>query len=304
MVNKYSYKKLEWIDMESPTEVEIREIVEEYKINPHIGEELKNPTHRPKVDFYKDTIFTVLHFPAFKHSHTIGANQEIDFILGKNVMITVHYDSIDTLHKFSKEFEVNTILEKNDIGDHAGHLFFYLLRKLYKSVSHELEYIEALLAEIEDRIFQGEEKQMVRDISEISRTLLDFRQTIGGHHSAMESIILFGETFYGKDFSYYLKTLSFEQQRTYTNIEHLRETIKDLRETNFSMISTDQNEAMKILTIMAFVTFPLSLIASIFGMNTDYLPLVGKDNDFWIVMGIMATLTLVFFIFFKHKRWL
>jgi Mg2+ and Co2+ transporter CorA len=55
---------------------------------------------------------------------------------------------------------------------------------------------------------------------------------------------------------------------------------------------------------MAFVTFPLSLFASIFGMNTKTLPLAGFEGDFWIILGIMVAATIFFFAFFKHKRWL
>jgi Mg2+ and Co2+ transporter CorA len=61
---------------------------------------------------------------------------------------------------------------------------------------------------------------------------------------------------------------------------------------------------MKTLTIMAFVTFPLTLISSVFGMNTSYLPLIGVQGDFWIVIGIMSLLAVSFFIFFRLKRWL
>jgi Mg2+ and Co2+ transporter CorA len=55
---------------------------------------------------------------------------------------------------------------------------------------------------------------------------------------------------------------------------------------------------------MAFVTFPLTLISSIFGMNTDTLPLVGLPGDFWMIIGIMVTLALSFFTFFRIKGWL
>ena len=61
---------------------------------------------------------------------------------------------------------------------------------------------------------------------------------------------------------------------------------------------------MKILTIMAFVTFPLSLIASIFGMNTSTLPVVGYEYDFWVIIGGMFMFTVIFFAFFKYKKWL
>ena len=61
---------------------------------------------------------------------------------------------------------------------------------------------------------------------------------------------------------------------------------------------------MKTLTIMACVTFPLSLSAAIFGMNTKTLPLIGIENDFWIIIGIMGFAMLLLFSFFKYKNWL
>jgi magnesium transporter len=61
---------------------------------------------------------------------------------------------------------------------------------------------------------------------------------------------------------------------------------------------------MKTLTIMAFVTFPLTLVSSIFGMNTHYLPIVGLPGDFWIVTGTMLALAICFFLYFKRKGWL
>jgi magnesium transporter len=82
------------------------------------------------------------------------------------------------------------------------------------------------------------------------------------------------------------------------------DSLHELRETNNSLLSTKQNEVMKILTIMAFITFPLSLFASIFGMNTVYLPIVGNQYDFWIITGGMVIATVAFFTFFKKKKWL
>ena len=77
-----------------------------------------------------------------------------------------------------------------------------------------------------------------------------------------------------------------------------------LRETNNSLLTTKQNEVMKVFTIMAFVIFPLSLVAGIFGMNTAYIPIVGLPGDFWMVMGIMVVLGVLFLSFFMYKKWL
>jgi magnesium transporter len=304
MITTYKHKNLTWIDIEKPTPEEVRSLMDTYSIDPLVADELLLPTLKPKVDVYRNFIYLILHFPAVKHTHRSGTNQEIDFIIGKNFIITTRYDSIDPLHKFSKVFEVNSVLDKSDIGTHAGFLFFYMVRKLYKSLEHELEYIGDSLEIIESKIFGGKEKEMVISISQVSRDLLNLRQALQPHHDILTSFAEAGKTFFGKEFSYHLESIIGEYYRIKNAIMTNTETLNELRETNNSLLSTKQNEVMKTLTIMAFVTFPLMLVTSLFGMNTRELPIVGYPHDFWIVVSIMAGLTLIFFWYFKYKKWL
>lgn len=304
MISRHTHNNLVWIDLESPTQEEVRQVMEEFAIDPHIAEELLTPSLRPKVDYLSDYIYLILHFPAFRHSHHVNSNQEVDFVIGKNFIITTHYDIIDPLHKFSKIFEVDSILDRSGMGEHAGFIFFFMVKKLYKAVTHELEYINDSLTEIESKIFEGMEKEMVVEISKASKELLAFKQVLQTHGTVLSSFQMAGEQLFGSDFRYYLSTINNEHYRVSNDVVASLDTVAELRETNNSLVSTKQNEVMKVLTIMAFVTFPLSLIASIFGMNTKYLPIVGHRFDFWIVMSIMAVATLVFFTFFKHKKWL
>lgn len=304
MITIYKHKHLTWVDVESPTPEEVREIMEKYDIDPLVADELLLPTLKPHVDVYPNFIYLILHFPAFKHTHSGNVNQEIDFIIGKDFLITTRYDSVDPLHKFSKVFEVNSVLDKSDIGDHAGFLFFYMIRKLYKSLEHELEYIEDSLEIIEEDVFEGKEKEMVIALSNISRDLLNLKQALNPHQEILTSFSNAGKIFFGNDFGNHLNSIIGEYYRIKNSILVHTDTLYELRETNNSLLSTKQNEVMKVLTIMAFITFPLSLIASIFGMNTSYLPLVGGPFDFWLVMGIMGFAGLLMFIFFKRNRWL
>jgi len=304
MINRFKHKKLTWVDLESPSESELENIILEFSLTPPVAEELRRPSLKPKVDLYKNFIYLILHFPAFRHSHVSQSNQEVDFVIGKNFLITVHYDVIDPIHKFSKEFEVESILDKGDSPRHAGFVFFRLIKKLYKSLEHELEFIGSELDEVEDRIFHGKEKEVVKDISEISRDLLNFKQATSAHQEVLESFAFAAKSLFGKDFEYCTSVIVNEYYKISKTVSHHRESLLELRDTNNSLLSTKQNEAMKVLAIMAFVTFPLSLVATIFGMNTVYLPIVGTKGDFWIVMGFMGFLTLLFFYFFKKKRWL
>lgn len=304
MLTKFTYKRITWIDLDSPTKEEVRVLMQSYDIHPLVVEELLNETVRPKVDYYGNQIYLILHFPTVNHSHSGKTSQEVDFVIGKNFLITVHYGTVDPLLEFSKMFEVNSILDKSNMGDHAGFLFFYIIRELYGNLSVELNSLRKTLSEIEDNIFKGNEKMMVEKISRVNRKLINFKKAIRFHKDVLESFEVAAKELFGEKFSFYTRAISGEYYEVSNALEGHRETLMDLWNTNDSLLSNKINEVMKIIAIISFVTFPLSLIAAIFGMNTHYLPIVGAPGDFWIVMGIMLTLMLFIFTFFKKKRWI
>jgi len=280
--------------------------MDEFAIHPRIAEELLSPTPKPKLDVYNDTVYLILHFPTTQHAHAGDRNQEVDFIIGKNYLITVHYNTINSIQAFTKEFEVYTTVHINKKGDlpHAGFIFYNLIRSFYRGVQNELDVIESQLAVIEDSVFEGKERKMVIELSKVSRSLLDMEQTIEGHERALKDLLGETERMFGKSFIRELQDILHDYHTVYYRIKDEREFLNELRTANDSLLSTKQNEVMKTLTILAFVTFPLSLVAGIFGMNTKLLPLVGLPGDFWIIISIMILLAAFMFMYFKHNRWL
>lgn len=304
MINKYTYKDLEWLDLESPSQDEIREVVEKYDINITTAEELLLPSLKPKVELYQNFIYLVLHFPALKHTHGKRMDQEVDFIIGKNFLITTRYDTIDPIHKFSKVFEVNSVLEREDLGVHAGFLFYFIIRKLYRSLSHELDFIHDSLEEIQDNIFKGREKAMVYELSTVSRNLTSFIQATSAHREVLRSFENASKKFFGEEFEYYASAITEEYYKISSTVENDRILLHEVRETNNSLLTTKQNEVIKVLTISSLIIFPLTLFATIFAMSAEHKPIVGSPLDFWILIGIMGVFTICMLVMFKVKKWL
>lgn len=304
MIVKYQKKYSVWLDVNMPTKDEVETVSRDYNLNRMIADDLLNPTPKPKVAALGDKLYAVIHIPVFKgshsESHSRGNEQEIDFVIGRNLLITVRYDSIDAIYKYAKIAEVNEILEREEGGNHA---FVEIMTEIYKSLFDELAYMEDRLKEIEKKIFQGHEKEMVLSISKIGRNLLHFRRIIEPHGEILEELKIQGSDILGKKFNLEMSELLEEWQRLSKSAENHTAFIHELRETNNSLLSTKQNETMKMLTVLAFITLPASLIASIFNMATS-LPLVGKPYDFEIVLGMMVFASACMFLFFKYKKWL
>lgn len=306
MISRYTYKDLIWVDLQSPTQEEVRGLMEEFSIHPLAAEELHAPTLRPKVDLYPDFIYLILHFPIISHKHEGGEDQEIDFIVGKKFLITTHYDLVDSLHEFSKVFEVNSILERSNIGDHAGFILFHIMKDLYKMLDRELDHIDHDFGDIEAKIFAGNERDMVSDISHLNRDLLNFKQTLRPHKEVLESFEIAGTKFFGQDFAHYLRTTVGEYYKVSTILDGHRETLLELRDTNDSLLTTKTNDIMKTLTIMSFVIMPLTFITGVFGMNAvNSMPIINSPYGFWVILIIMVVSGICLFSYFKFfRKWM
>ncbi len=305
MIQKYHSGNLVWVDLISPSVDEIRQIVSEYNIHPLVAHELNIPTLRPKVDLYDNFIYLILHFPSLRKNVDGGQDdQEMDFIVGKNFIITTRYGEVDALLALSKSLEVEAILEKGAKGAHAGFIFFEMLKKIYESILHKTERIKDKLASIEDEIFKGREKEMVKKLSEVSRELLDFKRATSLHDEILESFEVASIKFFGEEFRFYLRSLIGEYVKVENSIRNMLEFMSELRETNNALLTTKQNQITQALTVIAFITLPLSIITSWFQIGAKGTPFINLPNSFWIIAGGEVLLGLFFYAFFKMKKWL
>lgn len=304
MLTRFEIHGLTWIDIESPSAEEIDEVSREFSIGPILTEELLKPTAKPRVDIYREHTYAVFHFPAIRHTRKKEVAQEIDVILGKKHLITVHYEPMQAIDDFKRAFEAeNLIGGKRKEKLHIGNLLFELAERLYRTTDDELASLEDTLISIEEQIFQGQEKKMVTSLSQAGRELLTHKRILSNHTQTLESLEKVGVDLFGENMRPFFHGIASLHYRVHNHALMLSDQLGELRETNMALLYTRQNEVMKNLTIIAFVTFPLTLIAGIFGMNTVNTPLVGSPNDFYIILGSMLTLAAAFFIYFKLKRW-
>ncbi|MDB5806970.1 MAG: magnesium transporter CorA [Betaproteobacteria bacterium] len=83
----------------------------------------------------------------------------------------------------------------------------------------------------------------------------------------------------------------------------LLERIKLLQEEIAAMVNEQNNRSLFVLTIVTVLALPINIIAGLLGMNVGGIPLAKEDNGFWIIVGIVATFTVIaVWITFKRRR--
>ena len=304
MITRHTRGSVTWIDLESPTNEELESVRKEFAIDARIGNEIASPTPYPAFAAFGNAAFVVLHFPAPK-GHVDFKDQEVDLIIGPDFLVTTHYEVVDSLHKLNKMFETEELLgvEGSSRADAVLELVLY---RLYDSIRNETARGASTLTKIERHIASGEEHAMVRAIADVSREFLHFENLLTREEQPLQTFLetLHLPAFFGPDFEMRSKRILAERRRVLHMVQTYRATATEIRETNMALLTASQNEIMKTLTIMAFITLPLTLVAALFQMNTHDTPIVGLPHDFWLVILIMLALSGCLALYVIRKRWL
>ena len=305
MVFRYEYKGGVWVDLEQPTEEEIREVAREFAISERIESELLSPTPSPVVAGEPGIGLLILHFPAHGMDEGYTKNQEIDFVVGSRFILTVRYEVVASLHRLKKLLETEAfIAEGAAIGTDV--LLELLFAHLYTAIRDHASHSASRLTQVEHEMFDGRERQTVRAISDVSREFLHLEAALANQEEPLVSFLksLAARNFFGPTFSERAARILAERAQIAHLVRTHRAVATELRETNSSLLGARQNEIMKTLTLITVLVLPLELIAFIFGMHAQGTPLEESPNAFWIIMAIMLATVGVMTVFAARKRWI
>lgn len=305
MIFRYEYRGGVWVDLEQPSEQDIRQVAEEFTVGERIEKELLYPTPLPLITGDEHMALLVLHFPVHGTDGEGVKSQEVDFIVGKNFIITVRYEVVASLHRLKKLLEAQNMVE--------GHapvttdiLLEVLFAHLYTSVRDHINHAADSLSRVEKEMFDGRERITVRAISNVSREFLHAEAALATQEESLGNFldVLSRLGFFGETFTLRAERIKAERANVARAVKTYRAIASELRETNIALLGARQNEIMKTLTIINFIFLPLGLISWTFSMRTEGMPLIDSPNAFWFVLALMLGVALLLITFVIKKRWL
>ncbi|MFH0854874.1 MAG: magnesium transporter CorA family protein [bacterium] len=286
----------------------IKYLEENFSFHPLDIEDCISITHRAKCDQYQLYSFLIFLFPTYTEKNREITTSEIDFFVSKDYLVNVHRDrNLKIFSNFFKLCEENENEKEKFLSLPPERLLYEILNRLYQDCFPMLDHISADIDNIEKQIFAGYEKEMVHEISIIRRNITDFRKIMQPHKNVIKKLTLSlqeSSLFEIQKTDAYFNNLLDYTKEIWDALENYKERIEALQETNESLISFKLNDIMKTLTIISVTTFPITLIAAIFGMNTPGIPFTELKYGFWIVFSIMLSIAFFMLMHFKKRDWM
>jgi magnesium transporter len=295
---------LRWVNITRPRVADREWLEQRFGFHPLDFEDVYSRNQRPKLDSYDDYLFIVLQFPVFEKAAERLISAELDLFIGQDFIVTLPNDPIPPLDALFERYSEREELRESVFSKGSGYLLYKLVDACVDASFPMLRKVGLKLDRIEDDIFEQDTPDVVRDISNAKQEIINFRRIVRPMRAVLRDLERTKQRYLAEDLEIYFDDISDAAERVWDILENYKEVVEGLESTNESAISHRLNDTLRVLTAFSVAFLPLTLIASIFGMNVE-LPGAGNGIlEFWVIMGILAVVFGGFLLYFRRQGWL
>jgi magnesium transporter len=299
---------LRWINIERPGPAERAWLEEHFEFHPLDYEDVLSRNQRPKIDEYEDYLFIVLYFPVF--DKTVGRLNaaELDIFIGPDYIITLPNTEIPPVEYLFERARTHDDVRESMFSKGAGYLLYKIVDDSFDYCFPMLRKIGNKLERLEEDIFEGRSEEVVRDISNSKQEIINFRKVIRPQRAVLRDLERTKQRYLADDLEVYFDDIVDASERIWDMLENFKEVIEALEDTNESVLSHRVNEVLRVLTAFSVIILPLTLVASIFGMNVGLPgggdPGSGVHVGFWVIVGVMVAVLGGMAAYFRKRGFL
>jgi magnesium transporter len=286
-----------WVDVANPSEDDLRRLQEEFSLHPLAMEDVREHHQRPKLEKYPTHAFIVVYSADL---------QEVDIFVGPTWVITFREtDGKDTawnLDVARARFD-RTHPEQCDVG----FLVYVLLDEIVDGYFDATDRVDEMIEELEDTIFSEEhqdERLVQQHLFDIRRRLLRFRRAVVPLREVVGALLRKEVEWIDDHDVVLLQDVYDHVLRAIDLVDSGRELMGNAVDAHLAIISNRMNSVMKKMTSWGAIILGSTLVAGIYGMNFNHMPELHWRYGYLFALGLMLTITVVGYQYFKSKDWL
>ncbi|MGB0951598.1 MAG: magnesium/cobalt transporter CorA [Planctomycetota bacterium] len=257
---------VQWIDVEGLGDgTALAELCERLEFHPLALADAQNIGQRPKVEPYEDFHFLALRaFLLDEEGHLEWT--QVSLFLREGLLLTVHEPGLTGLSGIRDRLHRGRVAIRSGGADY---LAIMILDAVVDGYFPILEEYGDRLDDLEDRVLDGQDHEVLSEIYGIRRDLALFRRSAWPMREVLHSLSKSGDSPVREQHQLHLRDTLDHLTQTLEVIESYRDLAASLVDAHLNLVGQRTNEVMKVLTIVSTIFIPLTFIAGIYGMNFD-----------------------------------
>jgi magnesium transporter len=291
-----------WVNVDGVHEVEVvQQLGDCLFVEPLILEDILNTDQRPKVEDFEDYVFLVARMLRYDGDDGGLQVEQISLLLGPNYVISFQEKPGDVFDPVRARIR-GARGRIRRMG--ADYLAYALVDALVDSYFLALERIGERIETIQDKLITDPRPETLRAIHDLKRDLIFLRKSVWPLREVTGTLERGETSLVGESVLIYLRDVYGHVIQVMDTVETFRDMINGMLDIYLSSISNRMNEVMKVLTIIATIFIPLTLITGVYGMNFQHMPELAWPLGYPLVWVVMLAIAGAMLLYFRRKKWL
>lgn len=293
----YRENNCEWIDVEAPTEEDLKFLHERYEINNLLLEDTMDANHLPKYEEDENIKFFLLRESTEQERKNLNTISDISTKIG----IFLFNKTIITIHRMKNKSILQTRKELtgNNNVTSPEKIALTLALLIMKSFDDESVSLLETMDHFENEIFlkNTNHSNQLRRLYRLKRKSGLNSRVLSISTDAVDKFRLLNL----QDSE--VQDLKDKHKDVVADFDHLNAQITNLISMFLALSDQKANQVMKVLAIYSVYFLPITFIAGVYGMNFDQMPELHSKYGYYITIGVMLTIVIVTFIYARRKQW-
>lgn len=289
-----------WVDLDRATPDEAKVLTDVFHFHELAVEDAMSEVHHPKIESYGDYLYLILHGIDFSAKQHRFRTRDIDFFLGPQFLVTIHPGVSRSLGRVSE------LCRRNDrvLGEGPGELLYRIVDTMVDNYRPEVEALSKRLDTLEKEVFERPNPQLVRKILGFKRDVASLRQVVLPQRDAVGRLARREFALITEQLAYRFRDVHDHLVRLSDEAMFFQDRITGILDAHLSTVSNQLNAVMKVLTIIATLFMPLTVLTGMYGMNVPIPHLPGGEGmQFWWVLLMMLAMSGAMLWYFRRKGW-
>ena len=291
-----------WINVDGVHNVPMLEKLGDcFALHRLVMEDITNTDQRPKTEDYGEYQYIVCKMLSSGKSDEI-VTEQLSIIVGANFVLSFQDGREGDVFNLIRERLRSSKGRIRKMG--ADYLAYSLLDAVADNYFVILETFGSRIELLETELIENPTPGTVQKIYQLKRELIFLHNAVWPLREAVDSLCKHESPLIRQATLPYLRDLYDHVIHVIDSIDIYREMITGMLDMYLSSVSNRLNEVMKVLTAISLIFMPLTFIVGLYGMNFKYMPELGWEYGYPVVLLGMLGIGMSMFFYFKRKKWL
>lgn len=290
-----------WVNIDPPDDEAHRLLADVFRFHDLAVEDAMAHRHHPKIESYDGFLYVILHGISTQSDRTGFDTQDVDFFLGRNYLVTVHTEPSPSIE------DLMAIVSKHGdvLAEGPVALAHRIIDRMVDRYRPVVDQLEDRLDGLETVVFDTPQVNPLKAILSLKSEVALLRRVALPERDVVGRLARREFPEISEAYAYRFRDVYDHLVRMTDEATFFQDRVTGLLDAYMSTQSNRMNQVMKVLTVIATIFMPLTVLTGMYGMNVPLPHMPGGEGaQFWWILGVMVGSSALMLWWFRKMGWL